>query len=478
MVSFKSLTVTAIVVLTLASCGSKSSGDGAVRPHNKQENESPQTSSPREPGMRTISTAAGMQMQISAERAESIKPKLAYVFQGKGTALTWDIGAIKGAHERIPLLNTESNPQALAAGDIVVTGNSSGSVLAAWFSCRGFTHESINGAIDLMSQLPTNLVNEATTGKFLEVFGAMTQGREFGSPIETIVPMVDNVVAKGSCVPKLPTLIVASNLDVNDRRRWLNSSNKQSRVFDIRDYSYWEQSAMTNYQPLKVGKICTYFADPVMFRYLTESMRADERLCDVRLMENADDMKLAVLASIAEPTYFVPVPDPNPAKLVRYTAPSQTQSARSYNGGFSMPGPIQDVKRLFPEVRALGSGRWEYDTIEVMILKRWYGLNLNESQDNARWWFDLETFPSSAEKDALLARPKEISGQALVDRYRYEINLGYQRSISCLHKGSNCITPTKTIGAQDPNRPYFTRPVGQPNAPEISTKQGIDILLY
>jgi hypothetical protein len=52
------------------------------------------------------------------------------------------------------MLRGETNAQGMAAGDVLLTGNSSGSVMAAWFSCRGVTAESIKGAETIMSGFP------------------------------------------------------------------------------------------------------------------------------------------------------------------------------------------------------------------------------------------------------------------------------------------------------------------------------------
>jgi hypothetical protein len=475
MVSLSSYTQISFLALLVTACGTspKKNPDPGQSSTGEQSTKPSTTTD----SMRTVTTSSGIPMQIPSDRAENINPKLAFVFQGKGTALSWDIGSVKAAYERLPLLRRENSSESIAAGDVVITGNSSGSVLAAWFSCRGFTAESIKGAESILSQFPNELVNEDTTSKLLDVLEAMTAGREFGSPINTITPLVDSITGKGTCFPRLPTVIVASNQDINDKRRWLATKDELTRVFDIRDYSYWEKSASTSFQARKVGKVCTYFADPVMFRYLTESMPADERLCDVRLMENAQDMKLAVLASIAEPTYFMPVPETLESKLVRYSVPGTPRAPRVYNGGFSMPGVIQDVKRIFPEVRALGSGRWEYGATEVTILQRWYDVPLNNVQDNSRWWMDLETFPTEAQKTALLDRPKGISGASLAQRYGYEINLGYQRAMACLQKGRACIPARRIANGKEINRPTLTRPVGKPNGAEIKTRQGLDAFL-
>lgn len=480
--SSKRITVAAGIIaissaasFALTSCGSNSSGGSApAQPAPEAESLQPvgQTI-----GLRTIATQHGMSMQIAGDRSDSINPKLVYAFQGKGTTLTWDIGVAKASYERIAMLRAESNAQAMAAGDVVVTGNSSGALLAAWFSCRGFTGEAIQGAQSIVSGFPSELVKEDIAAKLREVLGAITSGKEFGSPLSTISPLVDEITLNGACVPRLPTVIVASNQDINDNRRWLTGNGDHARSFDISDFSYSQRASVLSFESQKVGKICTYFADPVMFRYLTENLTQEERLCDVRVMETADDMKLAVLASIAEPTYFIPIEEPSESKLVRFETPGVVKTRRFYNGGFAMPGVVQDVKRLFPAARALGTGRWDYSTAEVTIMHRWYDVNLNSLQENSRWWLDLESFPTDAQKAKLLSRPAGIDGAALAARYKEEIELGYQRGVACLQRGKVCLPARKTTFGRDTNKPAFTKPAGQPGGAEIITRQGLDPFL-
>ena len=472
---FAASTVLALMATGVSACGSASSG-GSAPAQPAPEPESLQQVN-QGPGIRTISTSRGMTMQIAGDRADSINPKLVYAFQGKGTAITWDIGVAKASYERIPMLRGEANAQAMAAGDVVVTGNSSGSLLAAWFSCRGITSSSIQGAESIVSGFPAELVKEDIAGKLREILAAITDGKEFGSPISTISPLVDEVTQNGACVPMLPTVIVASNQDINDNRRWLTGNGDHTRSFDITDFSYSQRTSTLSFDSQKVGKICTYFADPVMFRYLTENMTQEERLCDVRLIENADDMKLAVLASIAEPTYFIPIEDSSDSKLIRFDGSGVPKTRRFYNGGFSMPGVVQDVKRLFPAARAMGTGRWEYSTTEVAIMHRWYDINLNSLQETSRWWLDLESFPTDSQKSKLLARPSALEGAALAARYKEEIEMGYQRGIACLQPGKPCIPARNTTFGRDTNKPAFTKPAGQPGGAEIITRQGLDPFL-
>ena len=213
---FRDKSIFIACLLLVAACGSSKESISSKKPEKITDQTQPQNEAgaPVVQGpTKIITTRSGMQMKIAANRAETINPKLIYAYQGKGTALTWDIGGTKAAYERMSLLRRETNPAAQTAGDIVVTGNSSGSVLAAWFTCRGFTAESIREAQTIMTQFPASLVKESTSEKILEIISAIKQGREFGAPINPMIPLVDHITGKGSCVPQLPTIITTSITD-------------------------------------------------------------------------------------------------------------------------------------------------------------------------------------------------------------------------------------------------------------------------
>ena len=89
----------------------------------------------------TVSSAAERTQFASSTRppqAETLADKkLLLSFQGKGSSLAWDAGVVKRAYEVA---------SALAENQVIVTGNSSGSVLAVYFSCFGFTQTSVDYA--------------------------------------------------------------------------------------------------------------------------------------------------------------------------------------------------------------------------------------------------------------------------------------------------------------------------------------------
>jgi hypothetical protein len=372
------------------------------------------------------------------------------------------------------MLRGEANGQGLAAGDVVVTGNSSGAILAAWLTCNGISLGSLNAAQGLMRQLPGGFINENALNKFRDAFSAIRSGEELGQPIAKMEPILNLVTGNGACVPQLPTVILASNQDINDNRSWV-LGDEPSRSFEPDDYTYSVRNSRFSFESHKIGKACTYFADPVMFKFLTENMTQEERLCDVRVMETAAEVKLAVMASIAEPTYFAPVDEPAELRLVRYNEPGMTKNRRRYNGGFSMPGVVQDIKRLFPNARAMGTGRWSYGTIESTVMNSWYDLSLNDLQERSRWWLDLEAYPTDDQKSDLLDRDPELKGAALAARYDAEIQMGYTRGIECLQPGKPCLPDEPSfLGGE---KPAFTKPAGQPDGNEIVNRRGLDPIL-
>jgi hypothetical protein len=157
---------------------------------------------------------------------------------------------------------------------------------------------------------------------------------------------------------------------------------------------------------------------------------------------------------------------------VRFDAPGVAKSRRYYNGGFSMPGVVQDMKRLFPEAHAFGTGRWSYSPAEVAVLYSWYDINLNNIQEQSRWWMDLESLPTDAQKSWLVDRPQDLQGGSLATRYQQEMNLGYQRALSCLQRGKPCLPARTTILGRDQNKPALTRPARHPGGPRSRRARG------
>src|SRR5205823_3681409 len=106
-----------------------------------------------------------------------------------------------------------------------------------------------------------------------------------------------------------------------------------------------------------IGKAVTYFVDQSMYDLLSR-IPAEERNGDLRLVKTPADLALAILASVSEPSYFDPVTETNPSKLLVGTEPGDLGPTvtRSYCGGMFMAMPVQDIRRMVPGLRVMGTG--------------------------------------------------------------------------------------------------------------------------
>ncbi len=112
-------------------------------------------------------------------------------------------------------------------------------------------------------------------------------------------------------------------------------------------------------------------------------------------MTTADDVALAILASVSEPTYFDPVVEPQPSKLLAGAAPGDLGNVRkrTYYGGYLMPVPAQDVRRMLPGVRVLGTGWRHMPWTTQRLLAGSLLADLEPLGHLLEWWADLEVNP-------------------------------------------------------------------------------------
>ena len=218
------------------------------------------------------------------------------------------------------------------------------------------------------------------------------------------------IVASSRARPLHPYVVVAANKEVVDNRRPdTNFSGKDYKTFDPSDYSVsWKPEIYEFYKShpdefaadnpdLKlgptpyIGKACTCFVDPTMFELL-KRIPAVERLCDLRLVTGPEDFALAIQSSTAEPSYFPPVPDMHLEKLMVGDRLGELGNSRrrSYYGGFIMPLVGQDVRRMLPTVRMLGTG-WVYVPISArQLIKNWTLVDIRPAVQANLWWADME----------------------------------------------------------------------------------------
>lgn len=354
--------------------------------------------------------------------------KLLLCFQGKGSCLPYDAGVLRAMYERVP---------ALRNNEVIVAGNSSGSILAAYFSNYGFTDANMayaeyrlqHGGIETIRQM------EQGTSKALKmVRGEKTElphleMREFiafalGVEDWQSASSIDEIVAKSQAKPRFPVIIVAGNREVMENRgEGTPFAAKNHRDFDLSNFSVsWKpevyeyykahpEEFARDYPDLKlgetpyIGKACTFFVDRTMYDLLRQ-VPDNERIADLRLMETPADMAMAILASVSEPTYFDPIEDREPNKILSAGEPGDlgVVKRRTYCGGFLISLPAQDVKRMLPAIRVAGSGWTHNPTMARRLLQAWYLADTEDVAHLTDWWADIQFNPSREMRAAMVAK--------------------------------------------------------------------------
>lgn len=363
-------------------------------------------------------------------------PTLLFSFAGKGTQLAWDIGAMWATVEHLSVPEKQ----------VILAGNSSGSILASYFACHSLKSASIARARDLILGFDRFLVNE-NKGKF----SAAVFNTDPSYPHSNITPFLDKILVEcDEPTSWRPLAIVAANNDVLEMRRNQPGFRGFDKVFDYRTNN-------VSMPGLFVGKACTYFVNPAMFEIMNQVPYA-ERLCDIRMMTTLLDVKTAMLASVSEPTYFPPVVEMEPEKIVdvRGMAPRQ----RWYNGGFIMNILAQDIKRPLPFLRVLGTGRSDLSSFSVRYVQKRYLADMELLTQIGKWWLDLELLPSEDEADAM--DPQRTPHQTIMA-------MGCRRAHYCLNQ-DKCYDP-KVVS------PYFRAATASAGGALVPRGQGLGHLL-
>ena len=323
-------------------------------------------------------------------------------FDGKGTAMAWDAGVIAALFER---LKTDK------LKEILYVGSSSGSIASTYFACRGLTPKAVKDLPIEAQRFPKAVLNEGTTDRAIKLI--LDINPEI--PFNDVKPIVDMAMNGGTCVPERPLLIAAANLDVVEGRNGKPFGGRRDRQFNRDNYELSQGAKV-------LGKVCTYFVSDSMAKIL-EVVPERERLCDLRHIRTADDLRLAIAASVAEPTYFSPPADNDLSKLVSVFA---KPLKRIYGGGFVMNSAAQDVKRARPSAYVFGTGRASYSRLQNRILLNWFSFPMNETLMNQRWFFDEQVVITKAEWAVFYE--KKTSNLDL-------IKMGYARAKKCLDAG-------------------------------------------
>ncbi len=360
--------------------------------------------------------------------------ELLVVFQGKGANLAYDGGVLREALARIPSLRNQRT---------IVSGNSSGAILAAYFSSFGFTDSSIancdynllNGdrSVIRKTQNSALIAAKSFAGKRTELdhiemkaFVAFALGVKNYQHLQTL----EDVARASQVVPKFPMLIVAGNREVLfDRGKGDLLAARNYKVFDPRDWSVsWHPEVYAFYKQHPdrfateqpdlilgnspyIGKALTYFVNRSMYDLL-QQIPVHERTGDLRLVETPRDLMVAIMASVSEPSYFDPYPDPEPNKLLLSTphGESCTMGRRSYCGGAFSNLPAQDVRRTLPDIRVLGTGYTTVPYVGREMIRAWYLTEIEDLAMQTGWWCDMELQQSQEIRNAII-NAKDASPQ-------------------------------------------------------------------
>lgn len=350
-------------------------------------------------------------------RAHFSQTELLLVFQGKGSCLPYDAGVLDEAYRRI---------DSLRKNRVIVAGNSSGSIPAAFFCCYGFTDGNVQHAIERLKLGDRNAVRnmEDVSNKFSKI----AQGRSteishlelreyiafaLGVRHWENATSIEEIVRRSDAKPRFPCLIVAANREVLDNKhpegqltpahlKELDPTNMdvswRQEIFDY--YTQYPERFATDHPHLKlgptrrIGKAVTFFVDPSMYALLSQ-IPENERTADLRLMTTAEDVATAILASVSEPSYFPAVAEDYPEKILQNPkqAVTETIRQRSYIGGYIISMPAQDVRRMLPGIRVLGTG-WRHNPLVArLLLKSWLLADCEEIAFLSEYWSDLEVNP-------------------------------------------------------------------------------------
>lgn len=343
--------------------------------------------------------------------------ELLLCFQGKGSCLPYDAGVLHETYKRFSSLKNNR---------VIVAGNSSGSIPAAFFCCYGFTDanlkyaeehlkfgnreavrnmENVNNKISKISRGHSTEISHLDVREYIAFALGVAQWKDAAS--------IEEIVRRSRAKPQFPCIIVASNKEVlEDKHPAGVLTSARLKEFDTSNmdvlwrpevYEYYrrlpEQFAKDHPQlklgpTRRIGKAVTFFVDPSMYELLSR-IPEEERTADLRLMTDAADIATAILASVSEPTYFPPITEPEPNKILSSAEYpfDATIRQRSYIGGYITSMPAQDVRRMLPGIRVLGTG-WRHNPLVArLLLKSWLLADCEKVAYLSEYWSDLEVNP-------------------------------------------------------------------------------------
>ncbi len=376
--------------------------------------------------------------------------RLLLCIQGKGSCLPYDAGVLREAYARMPALGRQQ---------VIVAGNSSGSIAAAYFGCFGMTDQTLSyaerrflegtrEAVRLMEN-PHSKLAKLARGRPTEIPHAVL--REYvafalGVDRWQDAASVEEVARRSTARPRYPMLIVACNKEVledahpenRNRARGLKEIDPDTMLVSWREevHAFYQEhpEVFAREHPnlrlsasRRIGRAVTYFVDQSLFDLLRQ-IPAEERQADLRLMTDAEDVAFAILASASEPTYFDPVEDPRPEKILTGDKPGDLGNVRRrmYYGGYILSLPAQDLRRMLPGIRVLGTG-WRHNPLVArQLLRNRLLADVEPIAQRAEWWADMEVNPDVEFQAHMIFR--DLSAR---DEYEF----GRQRARECFSLG-------------------------------------------
>lgn len=328
-------------------------------------------------------TFAGICSASQANASE--KRDILVAFEFKGSLLSFDVGVWEELYKH---LDSEK------IGTTIFSGSSSGSVLTAYFACNGLSAETIKSAKNLLPTFDPGIIAEDDPVKLIKIFSGQNVAQNVTALDKSLFAATNNA----TCVPKHPFAIAAINNEI--LRDTLPGSYKPANSKTLN----WETLDVHRKDTgERLGKACTYFTNEIGAEYLLK-VPADRRQCDIRLVKTPEDLLLAVRASVAEPTYFYPIKEPNPQAFVGIEPPAN----REYQGGVVMQAVVQDFKLADPNILSIGSGGLYFIPMLNRYLQNTFLINVNKRMMELNWWYDMKIEGSMVEFNKIPRRTAPV----------------------------------------------------------------------
>ncbi|MCX6127238.1 MAG: hypothetical protein NTV34_21155 [Proteobacteria bacterium] len=335
-------------------------------------------------------------------------PEVVISFAGKGTALPWDAGVLRAYVEDHP---------ASASTPVAFVGTSSGAVPTLHFACFGLSLASVAGFSNGLAKMDPSLINAG-------VFG---------------------------CKAQHPFLIVAANQEVLENRGSRLLVGLDYREIEYSNLSVWWKPEIfralkethPNIASRYLGRACTYFINESMLEILSRVPK-NSLQCDLRVVSTTEEYIMAIHGSVAEPTYFPPIPEPSLSSIIPLPDPSTGEAfkvrERHYYGGFVIPTVAQDLRVALPNSHIIGTGSYAYGGLGAKVIRSFLLLDAPKEAMLARWWLDMEVSPSPQMWDFIFSerertRAERMPGYGVLEKAGYDTGKACFLSNSCRPTG-------------------------------------------